>query len=69
MAAVVGGRADSWAMPVQSRMVDVEPATAANGAKASLDHDSPVQSESYPRDSARRAAATRSPAGRGSAVQ
>ena len=69
MAAVVGGRAPIWAIPVQSLIDDVAPATAASGAKASLDHDSPVHSESYPRASARWAAAMRSVAGRGSAVQ
>ncbi len=69
MAAVVGGRAPIWAIPVQSLIDDVDPATAASGAKASLDHDSPVHSESYPRASACRAEAIRSVAGRGSAVQ
>ncbi len=46
MAAVVGGRAPIWAMPVQSFTRSVAPATAANGEKASLDQLSPVHSES-----------------------
>ena len=64
-----GVRAAIWAMPVQRRTRVVAPATAASGEKASLLHDSPVQTESNPRSSAAVARAMSSRAGRGAAVQ
>jgi hypothetical protein len=46
MAVAVGVRAESWVMPVQSRMREVCAATQASGVKASEPHASPAKAES-----------------------